>query len=154
VILNPNPCDLALLCKEVMENFRFETDKHIFKLNSSCQAMVLVDRFAALQILENLLSNAVKYSPGGGEILLTISRHECHCCCTIKDHGIGMTSAQVERVFDKFYRADASNTAVSGTGLGMTIVKHLVDAHNGKIGIESTFGEGTIVSVCFPCADQ
>jgi signal transduction histidine kinase len=154
VVLNPKPCDLGLLCKEVLKTFRFELTKHQIKLETQTQAIVEVDRFAALHILENLISNAIKYSPEGGEILVTTSRHDCHCCCTVTDHGLGMTSAQVEKVFDKFYRVDASNTAVSGTGLGMTIVKHLVEAHGGKIEIASTPGQGTTVTVCFPCVDQ
>ena len=153
IILNPKPCDLSLLCKEVLQNFSIQSDKHPVRLEAECQAVVRVDRFAVLQILENLISNAIKYSPEGGEVLVSISRHECHCCCRVTDHGIGMTSAQLEKVFDKFYRVDATNTAISGTGLGMTIVKYLVDAHNGKIDIDSSPGIGTSVTISFPCAD-
>jgi two-component system phosphate regulon sensor histidine kinase PhoR len=96
----------------------------------------------------------MKYSPEGGEISISTLKQDCHCSVTVADHGIGMTSAQIEKVFDKFYRVDATNTAISGTGLGMTIVKYLVDAHGGKVEIESTPGRGTRVTICFPCSDQ
>ena len=152
VALDPKPCDLGELCKEVIENFQYQSEKHSFWLDLETQVIVEVDRYAVMQILENLISNAIKYSPGGGEISLSTSKHDCHCSVTVADHGIGMTSAQVEKVFDKFYRVDATNTAISGTGLGMTIVKYLVDAHDGKVEIESTPGKGTSVTACFPCS--
>lgn len=61
-----------------------------------------------------------------------------------------MTPEQVEKIFDKFYRADASNTAISGTGLGMNIVKYLVEAHGGKVWVESELGKGTTVKFTIP----
>ncbi len=61
-----------------------------------------------------------------------------------------MTSEQIEKVFDKFYRADASNTAIEGTGLGMSIVKYIVEAHGGKVWVESEFGKGTQVFFTIP----
>ena len=61
-----------------------------------------------------------------------------------------MTPMQVEKVFDKFYRADATNTAIEGTGLGMSIVKHIVEAHGGKVNVESEYGKGTKVTFTIP----
>ena len=63
---------------------------------------------------------------------------------------MGMTHEQVERIYDKFYRADASNTAIKGTGLGMSIVKHIVEAHDGRIDISSQKGTGTTVTIFLP----
>jgi signal transduction histidine kinase len=68
----------------------------------------------------------------------------------ICDRGIGMTREQVAKVFDKFYRADCSNTAVGGTGLGMSIVKHFIEAHGGTVQVESEPGEGTTVCLTLP----
>jgi two-component system phosphate regulon sensor histidine kinase PhoR len=65
---------------------------------------------------------------------------------------MGMTAEQAARIFDKFYRADASDTAIGGIGLGMSIVKHIVEAHGGKIWVESQLGEGTVVSFTIPLA--
>jgi len=102
------------------------------------------------QVLENILSNAVKYSPEGGEILITGEIVEDHYQVSIEDQGIGMTPDQIEKMFDKFYRADASNTAIPGTGLGMSIVKYLVEAHGGEVWVESTHGKGTTVTFTIP----
>lgn len=154
VLLDPKPCSLELLCKEVVRSFRHQSEKHTFEVESSGSASICADRYAVLQILENLISNALKYSPQGGLIKISVSRHGCYCRCSVTDQGMGMTSVQVEKVYDKFYRVDATNTAVSGTGLGMTIVKHLVDAHGGKIDISSTPDQGTTVTVAFPCTEN
>lgn len=103
------------------------------------------------QILKNLLSNAVKYSPGGGTIRVEAEiKGEMDFLVSIMDEGIGMTQDQVARVFDKFYRADASNTAIGGTGLGMTIVQKLVHAHGGKVWLESQKGKGTTIRFTIP----
>ena len=68
----------------------------------------------------------------------------------VEDAGIGMTAEQLGHIYDKFYRADSSNTAVEGTGLGMSIVKAILDAHGGKIDIMSKVGVGTKVTVSLP----
>ena len=69
---------------------------------------------------------------------------------SVKDEGNGMTAEQKKQVFDKFWRADASNKAIEGTGLGMSIVKYIVEAHGGKIWVESKVGKGTKVSFSLP----
>jgi signal transduction histidine kinase len=102
------------------------------------------------QVFKNLYSNAVKYSPGGGLIKTTVIDMEDRIWISIEDHGIGMTPDQVARVFEKFYRADASNTAIQGTGLGMTIVQNLLEAHGGKVWVESIYGAGTTVKLEIP----
>jgi signal transduction histidine kinase len=127
------------------------TDKHRFLLKVSPTAALLqVDRGKIEQVLENILSNAVKYSPKGGEIRLAgvLSAEDYEIC--VEDEGIGMTAEQVEKVFEKFYRVDSSNTAVEGTGLGMSIVRHIVDAHGGRVWVESEPDRGTRVFVSLP----
>ncbi|GAI18212.1 unnamed protein product [marine sediment metagenome] len=102
------------------------------------------------QVLKNILSNAVKYSPEGGVIRVVGEVFEDYYQVSVEDQGMGMTPEQLEKVFDKFYRADASNTAISGTGLGMSIVKYLVEAHRGKVFVESEVGKGTTVKFTIP----
>jgi len=154
VKLKPELCHLDELCKEIVRNFECQSRGHEFIVEAEDPTDVFADRFALLHILENVISNAVKYSPDGGLIKITISRRNCRCQCVISDQGIGMTSAQLEKIYDKFYRVDATDTAISGTGLGMTIVKHLVEAQGGKINISSTPGTGTAVTLSFPCAEE
>ena len=69
---------------------------------------------------------------------------------SVADQGMGMTPEQVDKMFDKFYRVDASNTAIEGTGLGMTVVKHIVEAHGGKVWVESELGKWTTVTFTIP----
>ena len=102
---------------------------------------VHADKQKIEQVMKNLLGNAVKYSAKGGLIRVTSTVSAGQCEIAVEDHGIGMSPEQVKKVFDKFYRVDASNTAVEGTGLGMTIVKYIVEAHGGTIWVESEVGQ-------------
>jgi signal transduction histidine kinase len=96
-----------------------------------------------------LLSNAIKYSPSGGNISLELS---CECqqvVFCIRDEGIGMTAADIEKLFDKFERGcNVGN--IKGSGLGLCIVKHIVDLHGGTISVESAIGKGSVFTVALP----
>ena len=108
---------------------------------------VFVDRVKMEQIIENILSNAVKYSPHGSEIRIKGKVLGNKYMVTLEDKGIGMTPEQVKRIYEKFFRGDSSDTATEGTGLGMSIVKYIIEAHKGNIWVESKLGKGT--KVCF-----
>lgn len=114
---------------------------------------VNVDKTKIEQAIRNLLSNAYKFSPNNDEISMHVSEvmHEgsTKVLISIQDHGIGMTPAQLERVYEKFYRADQSGQ-VPGTGLGMSITKDIITHHGGSIEIESKPGAGTRVMVYLP----
>jgi len=139
------------LIDEVLVGFRKSCLKHVFKVNLQQRGLLLnIDRFAILQVLENLLSNAVKYSPEGGVIKIEGMRLTNHYQLSVADQGLGMTDQQATQAFEKFYRADSSNTAISGSGLGLTIVRYLVEAHGGKVWIETEPGSGTIVHTTLP----
>ncbi len=111
---------------------------------------LLVDKEKMEQVLKNLLNNAVKYSPDGGTICLSAKMRRSAIEISVADQGIGMTAEQVQKIFDKFYRVDASDSAIEGTGLGMTIVKYIVEAHGGKVWVESELGKGTTVKYTIP----
>jgi signal transduction histidine kinase len=113
---------------------------------------VMADSGKLRQALLNVLSNAYKYSPAGGPVVLAVSANEASASLTrvwihITDQGIGMTAEQRGRVCERFYRADASGKT-PGTGLGMSIVKEIVDLHGGELAISSEAGVGTRVSMC------
>ena len=113
---------------------------------------VMADSGKLRQALLNVLSNAYKYSPNGGPVVLQVNANEGASSLTrvwihVTDHGIGMTADQVGRVCERFYRADASGKT-SGTGLGMSIVKEIIDLHGGELAISSEIGVGTRVSIC------
>lgn len=108
------------------------------------------------QLFKNLVSNATKYSPNGGTVTLTaevIADYNL-LYLTLADQGIGMSAEQVAHVFDRFYRANASNTAIGGTGLGMTISRLIVERHGGRIWLASEPGHGTTVHLMFPLPNR
>lgn len=112
------------------------------------------DRGKIAQVLGNLLGNAYKYSPAGGAVQVQLLRENQPGAAgrvgfSVTDAGIGMTPAQVARVFERFYRADPSG-AILGTGLGMSIAKEIVDLHGGSLVVTSAPGQGTCVSVWLP----
>jgi PAS domain S-box-containing protein len=145
------PSDMGTIITETVHYFQVQSKRHDFDLSLPEKPVeVMVDTDKMRQVLENILSNAVKYSPEGGEIRITGEVVEDHYQVSIEDQGIGMTSDQIEKMFDKFYRADASNTAIPGTGLGMSIVKYLVEAHGGEVWVASTHGRGTTVKFTIP----
>jgi PAS domain S-box-containing protein len=155
---NPAPLDLQetdlldLLRKKV-KLFLIGDSRHTFRLDlpdKSVKSLLMIDRHRINQALDNLLSNAVKYSPKGKEILLKVREEKDGWEVRIKDEGIGMTPEQVDRIFDKFYRADASDTAISGLGLGMNITRQIIKSHGGAIRVESVEGNGTTVIFTLP----
>jgi two-component system, OmpR family, phosphate regulon sensor histidine kinase PhoR len=103
------------------------------------------------QILYNLLDNAVKYSHANGEIRLGAERWEDEIAVTVRDNGVGISKADLPRVFERFYRADkARSRELGGTGLGLSIVKHIAQLHGGRVETESELGKGTTVRVMVP----
>jgi len=119
--------------------------------------LIRADRKKLTQVIANVLSNAYKYSPNGGEVeivLLPLCERDGLRTVgfSIQDHGIGMTNAQLARVFERFYRADESGN-IPGTGLGMSIVKEIIELHQGSVEISSQVGEGTLVTVWVPLSN-
>ncbi len=118
--------------------------------------LIYVDHNKARQALVNLLSNAYKYSPEGGEVHIAIDQAGTadgmpRVAIGICDQGIGMTPQQTSHVFERFYRANRTSK-ISGTGLGMSIVKEIVELHGGSVSVDSTLGKGTCVSLLLPSA--
>jgi len=156
ITLNLQESDLTDTLSKTVAFFRAHNVKHTFQLNlpeGFDQLMMLIDRHRINQVLENLLSNAVKYSPTGGNIIVTLSVVSGGYEISVEDKGIGMEQKDIERIFDKFYRADSSNTAIGGFGLGMSIAKQVVEAHGGSIWVESTKGRGSTFTFNLPCAE-
>ncbi len=154
----PLPLDLQKtspldLIDKTIEFYQLHDSRHCFRLELSDEikeTKLFIDRQRICQVLENLLSNAVKYSPKGSEIVLTGSLQPEGWQIAISDQGIGMSQEQLNRIFDKFYRANASSNLAPGLGLGMSIVKHIIEAHGGKIRVDSTEGVGTTVTFNLP----
>jgi CheY-like chemotaxis protein len=107
---------------------------------------VLADKARVMQILTNLISNAHKYTPDGGAITITAGADERFLAIEVADTGIGMSADEIERLFDKFFRARNRTTQeAGGTGLGMPITRSLIEALGGQIEVTSLPGEGTTI---------
>jgi PAS domain S-box-containing protein len=149
------PQSISRLCQRAVSIFREAYPDRTFELRLPEEPLMVNMDFAKLhQALENILSNAVKYAPESRSIRVALRKEEGLAVLSVQDWGKGMTTEQVIRVFDKFWRADASNTAIPGTGLGMAIVKHIVEAHHGEVKVDSTPGKGTTVTFLLPVADD
>jgi len=114
---------------------------------------LMIDPERMRQALFNLLENAVRHTPAGGSITLHVGRDETACCLTLKDTGEGIPPEPLPHVFERFYRADpARNRAEGGAGLGLSIVRAIVEAHGGAVKAESEGipGQGSIFSVTLP----
>jgi two-component system phosphate regulon sensor histidine kinase PhoR len=105
------------------------------------------------EVLQNLLDNAVQYTPSGGQIEVKARSNGHEVIFTVTDTGIGIPESDLERIFERFYRVDAARSReAGGTGLGLAIARHIVDAHGGRIWVESAVGQGSRFHFSIPCA--
>jgi len=114
---------------------------------------VLVDRDMMMQAAMNLLSNAIKYTPDGGRVTLRSRMNDNEIRFDVIDTGVGLSSEDCHKVFEKFYRVQKQKDMAAGTGLGLPLAKHIVeDVHGGKLVVESALGHGSTFSVILPSA--
>jgi signal transduction histidine kinase len=107
------------------------------------------------QVLDHLLDNAIKFSPNGGVIHVILGQEADVVFVRVQDEGIGLSPEQVEQVFDRFYQVDGSSTRrYGGTGLGLALVKEVVEAHGGAVWVDSQLGEGSTFSVFLPALKE
>ncbi len=149
--------DLKSIITETIFGFQENNSQHHYRIiGPDSWPQIEGDSVKLAQLFKNLFSNATKYSPDGGEVTLmaTLETEYGLFHLALADRGVGMTSEQVAQIFDPFYRADASNTAIGGTGLGMTISRLIVERHGGKIWVESQRNVGTTVHILFPLLNR
>jgi len=114
---------------------------------------IRADETRLREVFDNLLDNAVKYSNKNGEIRLGADGRGREIALSVSDNGIGISSEDVPRIFERFYRADkARSRELGGTGLGLSIVKHIAQLHGGSVEAESEPGKGTMIRVSLPDA--
>jgi signal transduction histidine kinase len=119
--------------------------------------VVVADEDKVDQILTNLINNAIKYSPKGGRVTVRGSVDDAgRVVISVADQGVGIPKEHLPKVFDRFHRVDNRDTReVGGTGIGLFLVKHLVEAHGGEIWVESELGKGSTFTFALPqCPPQ
>ena len=150
------PVPLQPLLSSLVDAFDLPTGRDPPSIALPVEPLVLWgDEAKVKQSLWNVLSNAYKYSPAGGPVEIelleskSIGNEVCMAGIRVTDRGIGMTPEQQARVYERFYRADASGKQL-GTGLGMSLVKEIVDLHRGRVDLRSELGAGTTTTLWFP----
>jgi signal transduction histidine kinase len=152
-MVDPYRVDVAVLLCEAVDAASLYADSRGVRITSRVPASLptVADGMRLRQAFDNLLDNAIAYSREGCVVTVDLAEREDHVVLTITDEGTGIHPDEVGHVFDRFYRGEmARQLQVPGTGLGLTIVRSIVEAHGGVVSLESTLGEGTSVCLLLP----
>lgn len=139
--------NLKTLCQDIYNNFLGVTQEK--KLNFSFeyyrkdQYPIIGDYHSLYQVVINLIHNAIKFTPEGGKIFLTLKKDFNYTYLEIRDTGMGIPEEDVPNIFERFYRVDRSREEIEGSGIGLTIVKRIMDSHDGTIQVRSKENKGT-----------
>jgi signal transduction histidine kinase len=145
------PVPLAALLAEVVDLYRYVIDERQLDVSTTVPPTVWVsaDPTRLRQVIANLLDNAIKYTPPGGQIILTACQEPTGVAVHIEDTGRGMTPDELGYIWERLYRGDRSRSQ-RGLGLGLSLVKAVVQAHHGAVAVSSTLGRGSRFTVRFP----
>ncbi|MBW4601359.1 MAG: response regulator [Calothrix sp. FI2-JRJ7] len=143
-------CDLVEFTSQIVESFRTYCEKKGLQLISNlvqCPTVYLdMEKFD--KVLYNLLSNAMKFTPHGGIISVSLVSNKQNCILQVRDTGIGIVTEQLPHLFERFRQAEGSeNRSYEGSGLGLALVKELVELHGGEVTVNSVYGEGTTFTI-------
>jgi signal transduction histidine kinase len=148
--------DVAEVVEEVLKSYEYQIARAGFDLRTEIAPelpSVMLDRDAISQAALNLLNNAVKYSTEVKRITVRVTAREDGVAIEVADCGVGIPPAEQEKIFEKFYRVGAGLTHdTKGSGLGLALVKHIVEAHRGRITVESAPGKGSKFTILLPAA--
>ena len=147
-------CDLLEILNNNLENFKNKIKDKKIKINikkPSKIPTIYIDEEKITLVVENLIDNAIKYTPINGTIDITIKKLKHYFEFTIKDNGVGIPEKDQDKMFTKFFRANnVVRLQTEGSGLGLFIVKNIIEKHKGEISVESQEGKGTAVSFTLP----
>jgi signal transduction histidine kinase len=148
--------DMAEVIENVISSYRYQIKNSGFEVQTNIQPdlpPVLIDRDAMAQAISNLVDNAMKYSREVKQLSIKTKTLGSDLSIEIADHGIGIPRAEQAKVFEKFYRVGNGLVHdVKGSGLGLALVKHIIEAHNGTISVESDVGKGSRFTILLPLA--
>lgn len=147
--------DVSELVKNTIESYRYQIEQHGFTLEENIEPVppLRVDREAVARSLVNLVNNALKYSQDRKFIGVNLYRSNGSVKLEVVDHGIGIPQQEQGKIFEKFYRVgDPLVHNTKGSGLGLSLVQHIVQAHGGQVSVDSTPGEGSRFTISLPVA--
>lgn len=149
--LSLDTVDVRELVVHVTDTFAALSPCHQLELSVPHRTVWLrCDPLRLDRVLTNLLSNAVKYSPGGGRVRVSVDGNGASVALSVSDEGVGMSAEERRRIFEPFYRGARLRQAVPGTGLGLSTVRRIVEAHGGEIKVRSEPGRGSTFEVRLP----
>jgi signal transduction histidine kinase len=152
------PTDVGRIVSEVVDAYRFQIEQHGLDLEvhvAEGLPEVAADKEALGQALLNLVNNAIKYSRDGRYLRLDVSQRADEVRIAVTDLGIGIAKAEQRKIFDKFYRAEDSLVhETKGSGLGLPLVRHIMEAHGGSVEVESAPGRGSTFTLVLPVKDN
>lgn len=151
------PLDLALLCKDILDTYQFHLKNNGFEVLTNIQKGIVImgDRDALTEVIINLLDNAIKYSDKDKRIEIKLSSESNIATLNIRDYGQGISKSDQKYIFDKFYRSATGDLAKKeGTGIGLALVKKIVDAHNAAIEVKSELNQGSAFILIFELASS
>ena len=143
--------NLSSILKESTQEMNYWFEKEQFEVVTELDENIYaeVDSEKMMQAISNLLSNAIKYSAENKKIFIKLFKKSEYAYIEVEDRGIGISNDQLSRIFEQFYRIDQKE-GVSGTGLGLTVVKEIIEAHGGTIEVESEVGIGSRFMIRLP----
>jgi signal transduction histidine kinase len=149
--LNLEPIDLVPLIRDVVDLYSIvaEEKKISLTINAPETLTMVADRVRMQQVLANLVDNAVKYTPEGGKVEIAAARLNSNLEIEVKDNGMGIAPEALPRIWERLYRADKSRTQ-KGLGLGLCLVKAIVQAHHGTVSVQSQLDAGSKFTVKLP----
>lgn len=149
--LRLEPQDLRPLVDRAAALFKSASPRHPIAVHLPPEAvLVQCDPLRVEQVLVNLISNAIKYSPDGGEVTLTAANAREGAIVSVRDRGVGLSEAERHRLFEPFSRVGLSQEAIPGAGLGLYVVRRIVQAHGGRVEVDSEPGSGSTFRVVLP----
>ncbi len=144
------PCDISSVLREICDRQQDIAENHVISCKvNDLPNVIQADRTAIEQVFTNLLSNAVKYAQNAPDIELKAHLDGETVIIQVRDYGIGIDEEDLPNMFQRFFRARTS-TGIAGTGIGLNLVKTLVELHDGSVSVESKKGEGSLFSVRLP----
>jgi sigma-B regulation protein RsbU (phosphoserine phosphatase) len=152
--LHREPMDLNAVVDEAVDRVRPNAPNHTLTLDLQPDLpQIQADRDRMTQVASNLLNNAVKYSPTGGRITLSTRAEGDQLLLDVRDEGLGIPKDALETIFERYSRVDSQATKdIQGTGLGLPIVRQIVQLHGGRVWAESELGRGSVFHVALPLA--